>query len=723
MPKSNSSSSKKKEKRIKKRKQSQAEESLSNVCNVAGLDTGGGGFGNDVMDCLDEMATAQVVGTAVVSTDNGAASGSREVDTKPAPTKASTPPPPGIHQIPNIRIELARHLHTQTLSTFLLQSIPGIRMPTFERWLLDSKLEESDRFECIIQEWIDNPSEKLDSTSGKSKKKKYGRAAEYSQKQKRQKEEGGDAREEREKSRREKDYKLLLSAEKLLPVAQQQAITQQNVGNWISHVERDPILPYLVLETDPSCDRLSKEIVAHFLSTTNNSNEELEDAQQPSKRSGEIIRELCHRTTEACRELQHLEQRLGKYHKFPWDSSSSSYSSMASSSKKKKRKQSGSGSAGGNVHVEWHKEDGTCSLIFVHKKRKSTSSSSAAAASADGEADEGDTLTGRNKSKPFVIKINESHYHKLRAMFDATYNHLSDATFSVQSMTKEQSSLAFHTILFAMVIRYSSLSGGQLLNDFRGGGMQGAVHEGVFDCLSKWFGQSDSIVGTECFASPFNSTMTRFFSAFPSPDVDGHFGSCSDFFQSSLGLDFLESGWYELNPPFSPGIMSKMAHRLGKLLNVAVDRELDVTFIVVIPTVLNDKSITSNNTTKSTEKKKKKGRKHSTDNEDTNKESNDAANLMSTVHNAASNSFRQLINSQYCRSHIVLAPREHGYIEGGQHLRPTKYKDSQYSTSVIVMRSKDWACKGDSAKFEKDLREAFVSRHADEVEQRKHSSS
>ena len=41
------------------------------------------------------------------------------------------------------------------------------------------------------------------------------------------------------------------------------------------------------------------------------------------------------------------------------------------------------------------------------------------------------------------------------------------------------------------------------------------------------------------------------------------------------------------------------------------------------------------------------------------------ANLTSIVNNAAKQSFNQLVNSPYCRSHIILPAREHGFLEGG----------------------------------------------------------
>ncbi|KAL7539800.1 hypothetical protein ACHAXR_009617 [Thalassiosira sp. AJA248-18] len=728
MPKTQPSQSKKKQKLTKKRKKSQELSNVYTSDDIGGLSNNGGGLGNNEMDCLEELASAQVAGTTT-SSNNTASGTSNEINNTnstinptsnanaPSP-RPQHPPPPGIQQIPNLRIELARHLQTETLSTFLLQSCPGLRMPTFERWLLDSKLEESDRFQSIINEWMDDPSSKLAHTSGKAKKK-YGRAAMYR---------GDNAQQERENSRKEKDCKLLIAAEKRIPAQTAQNRDGGYVGSWIRCIDRDPVLPYQVMETDPSCDRLLKEINAAFLPTADSGDEESDQQQQHLQKAKENVRELCHRTTEACKELQLLEQRLGKYHKFAgWDTSSSTPADRAGKKKKRKRG-GGSSGGGGNVHVEWHKEDTTsemphiCSLIYVHKKRKSSRSSSTSANTGSGTEDNQgeDTSTNQNKPKPFVIKINASHYHKLRVKFDAVYKSSSDTS----SMTNEQSTQAFHAILFATVIRYSSLSGGQQLNDWRGGGMQGAVHEGVFDCLSKWFGVGGplSASGTECFASPFNSTLDRFFSAFPSPDIDGHFGSHGDFFFNPMSnLDFLRpaGGWYELNPPFSPGVMNKMAYRLGELVEISRKQELDVAFIVVIPTVRNIANRNSgDDRAKAKKKKKKKKNNRLNDHED----SSDNTNLMSTVHHAASQSFRQLINSPYCRSHIVLPAREHGYIEGGQHLRPTKYKDSQYSTSVIVLRSKSWKSTDDAGLFEKELREAFASRHAMEVNLRRERS-
>ena len=256
--------------------------------------------------------------------------------------------------------------------------------------------------------------------------------------------------------------------------------------------------------------------------------------------------------------------------------------------------------------------------------------------------------------------------------------------------------------------------------------MQGAVHDTVFDCLSKWFGEDGSEAGAECFASPFNQALSKYFSAFPSPDLDGHFGSHGDFFypESSSSSLFLRPGWFELNPPFSPGVMTKMAHRITELLDMQSNLDLDVTYVVIIPTVRCNTRTKNADPAKSATKKKKKKEKHPGGDGD-----NTTTNLMTAVVNqAAAQPFFHLTNSRYCKCHIVLPPREHGYIEGSQHLRPTQFKESQYSTSVIVLRTKcsisGRRSMGDDDEdtkelFEIELREAFSSRHAMEVAQRK----
>lgn len=47
-----------------------------------------------------------------------------------------------------------------------------------------------------------------------------------------------------------------------------------------------------------------------------------------------------------------------------------------------------------------------------------------------------------------------------------------------------------------------------------------------------------------------------------------------------------------------------------------------------------------------------------------------------------------LRESRYCVRHVVCRAQEHGYCEGGQHLRPTRYKTSRFDTSVFFLQNK-----------------------------------
>jgi len=97
-------------------------------------------------------------------------------------------------------------------------------------------------------------------------------------------------------------------------------------------------------------------------------------------------------------------------------------------------------------------------------------------------------------------------------------------------------------------------------------------------------------------------------------------------------------------------------------------------------------------------------------------------NLVDTF---AAKSFKKMLGSPHFSKHIVLSKSAHGYIEASQHLRPTRYKESQYDTSIIILQSKGAKVKnhliGES--FEIKIREAFASRHLLELSERREKSS
>jgi phosphorylated CTD-interacting factor 1 len=274
--------------------------------------------------------------------------------------------------------------------------------------------------------------------------------------------------------------------------------------------------------------------------------------------------------------------------------------------------------------------------------------------------------------KPFCFSLNTSHYEKLKDRFFRLHGK-SDTKLDEGSKKVLRS---FHVLVVALMLRYSSMSGGQLLQDLRGGGMQGAIHDKVFKLLREEWGRP----WVEGFASPFNVCLSVFGSAYP--DLDWHFGSIGSFWDVSLVRE--EGCCCEANPPFSPGVMTKMVDHIIDQLEKADRFTVPLTFVVVIPTAGAEKD--------------------------------------RAVQKAAGDSFQRMVRNEFCRLHIQLAARNHGYVEGAQHLRPTRYKQSSYDTSVIILQSKiDRQRKLDEKEFEKRVKTAFASQHEEELNKRKKS--
>ena len=312
--------------------------------------------------------------------------------------------------------------------------------------------------------------------------------------------------------------------------------------------------------------------------------------------------------------------------------------------------------------------------------------------------------------KPYCIKINATHYNKLYAMF-VQVHHSTTATATSSTNDNHDDPLlplvfkdrhgkltmtthVFHYLVMILLLRYSSLSGGQLLLDLRGGGMQGAVHDSVFETLSQCFvvpSLHDTMV--ECFASPLNAYLSSGYCSAFGADIDWHFGSRGNFW-----TEWMWDGCCEANPPFAPGLMSAMADRIQCNIDVANERDSMVTFIVIVP--------------------------HGGSDHDVHR---------AVAKRSGSVALQQMTRSEYCTMHLILPAKEHGYIEGAQHLRPTRYKESLYDTSVVVLQShkarihtkhnhiknSNTTTTMDQNMFEEQIRQAFMSRHRMEVERRK----
>jgi phosphorylated CTD-interacting factor 1 len=552
------------------------------------------------------------------------------------------PPIPPAGLVPNFDVEMTRHFKVQELSTFLLEasmvvvvssdnaaaksggteSTKGLKMPAFERWLLDAKLEDQAKWRSMMGKQVNA---------------------------------------------------ALLSL-------------------------HDPVLPKEAHIGMEASKRLVEEVIEC-------SNKTRLDARH-------LVKDLCRRSNAAYQHIQQLQRAMAartglwkRGDRIEMKMSSSSSSSLPASES--------------NGNDKDNKDD--------RKKTTITTTTTAAA----GNVVVVTLIYHRPKQwkKPFCVKLNQSHYEKLKSAFLRVHNNTSRPAIPDFRDDDDRGGDAgaalastFHLLLMTMLLRYSSLSGGHLLQDLRGGGMQGAVHEEVFQVLASSSGDSnDDDVVTVClegFASPFNCCWPAFGSAF-FHDLDWHFGGVGNFFDLPLAayaaaLAAASSNdnqknthtMVQANPPFTPGVMSYMSEHILRQVELADDVNIALTFVVICATPGDPRD-------PNMAVAKRYGgdavrpllQLLPKDKEEEEKEE-DANNLVQPP----------------LSHHIVLTAREHGYVEGAQHLRPTRYKESPYDTSVIIVSSQRARTLLDSSKLEsleQRLREAFASRHRQETAARR----
>ena len=593
---------------------------ITSLCNVSGLQDESDPFANDTAtneldDCLAMMGQSFEPSGASDSSQRASDTKEQPISNKlwkgPGKSNHASKPAPVDFVLPNIQVELARHKHMGDLSTFLLSKCKHLRMPAFERWLIDSKMEERSKRQAIKEN-----AEILASQDQHASNKKAGRNAKWESRLKRKR------------------------RELRTPLENHMTSSGLRASN-----DHDPCIPSMADVEDEASQQLIKEM------------------EQGDNGDGfnatDLCKQLCQLSCTSARHLQNLGNQLSSV-------SSSQYF----------------GKTCGRIVLETNTEAttstaGNSSYSLVYSRKPN----------------------GENKAKPFVVKINTNHYEKLREMFHSVHDTTAAAKpmnvappYSLGKNPNKYSPATniFHHLIFCITIRYSSLSGAQLFFDLRGGGMQGAIHSEVFECLAK-HGHSEDIL--ECFASPLNAYNSRYFSIFHQ-DLDWHFGSVGDFF-STPSRFFRHGGVHEANPPFSPGMMQYMVERMEEHLRFAdsmsaAGKRCPLSFVIIVPSCSS------------------KGSGH---------------NL---IQEFAAKSFRRMLRSKHFSKHIVLNAREHGYIEGSQHLRPTRFKESQYDTSAIVLQSKDAkeqeGNKVVGTEFEADLRKAFASRHQMELEERRNDS-
>lgn len=293
-----------------------------------------------------------------------------------------------------------------------------------------------------------------------------------------------------------------------------------------------------------------------------------------------------------------------------------------------------------------------------------------------------------NNKKTFCVRVNAVHYQKLFTYFSSYSNDIS----------------LFHLVLFVLILRYSTMAGGQqcCLKDSRGGGMQGAIHREVFEFLKQHFFQQTarSNIFLECFASPLNTVAKHtsgegdrqvqhyYCSTFPDIGEVDVFHSSGDFFQIPVG-SLPDGCCCEANPPFAPVFMTAMANRIEEHLLFSSNRKQLLTFVVVVPTT---HTVSTTN--------------------------------INAVQKAAQESFLLLLKSKFLKKHIILKSKEHGYLEASQHMRSTQYKESQYDTSVFLLQSSANSLSVNDENsllliLESGIRKAFASKHNEELMERR----
>mmetsp|Transcript_8464 Transcript_8464/g.24271 ORF Transcript_8464/g.24271 Transcript_8464/m.24271 type:complete len:531 (+) Transcript_8464:145-1737(+) len=205
---------------------------------------------------------------------------------------------------------------------------------------------------------------------------------------------------------------------------------------------------------------------------------------------------------------------------------------------------------------------------------------------------------------------------------------------------QESPQSAFTNRLFALLLRYKTI---------QGHGFQAAAGPEVFRILTERLG-----VALECFASPLNTFLGQFCSAFP--DVDCPFGSRGSFWSFEPA-----AGSYQVNPPFVSCIMDAMADRLLWLLSTAENCSAPLSFVVFIPGWVECKC------------------------------------------------WSVLKSSPFLRGELLIAAKDHGYCDGASHQRKDSFRISCYDTGVFFVQtnsaSQKWVVSGD---LMEDLRRAMA---------------
>lgn len=361
----------------------------------------------------------------------------------------------------------------------------------------------------------------------------------------------------------------------------------------------------------------------------------------------------------------------------------------------------GSGSGGGGGGKDARKEEGSVVSVEVHKHSLDLCASSSNPSSKPSSS----SSSAANKE---FIKISRPAYCRLLRAFrecgpegekppklagaEEKEEAADDAEVAVAASTSTSAPplrSAFHSRLFAMLLRYKSLAGP---------GFHASVGGPVCSVLSKTIG-----TGLEGFASPVNARWSRFGCAFP--DVDAVFGGLGSFFVEAKGgegeggrrnelsaaskLLLPAGGSVLVNPPFEPKLLLAAARCCVRAVEEASTKGKRLAVVFVGPRW---------------SRSEREGEGGETANDD----SGDGCGGGDI---SGPNAFLSALSSSPCLEHsFTVAAAEHGFRDGAPHAARDPYRRSPFDTAVSLLRSRAEREKkplGDSDTWEAAIREAF----------------
>ena len=293
-----------------------------------------------------------------------------------------------------------------------------------------------------------------------------------------------------------------------------------------------------------------------------------------------------------------------------------------------------------------------------------------------------------------TLQVSARHLDKLRALYKAQAARAATSVAARAAASaaarvadpeagegQDAEESTFLARAFCVLARLSALQGGEP----KAGGMQAACSYAAFDCLRRDWGGcfefADTppfppyvaprfphmseinslffvfLVSLELFASPLNARWSPFCSA--AHDVDAPFGSLGS--SSDRRLD-LSSGAYQANPPYDPPLVQRLVERLEGLLGAACVQRKPLSFFVIIP------------------------------------------------YWPEKPCWRQLAGSEHTTATLHLEQAAHGFIEGGQHYRPTLWRPANHPSSLFILQSPQSRARYPlDAEREQRLRRAFAT--------------